>query len=445
MAILRTRASFKQIKAVGGDKIMDANGNEFLEAEVVDGAENYISIKNAATGNAPVISGKGGDDDVELVLQSKGDSAVVVKSNSQNGIFEVRTTQNGGFQLKPTSGTNLYSMVMPSTLPGSDAFMKISASGSVSFSTGSPSSFDVVSGATTSNISANDKLVFQGTSFEIETALSNADTTATLTIGLPNNVVISSALSVPAITTTGGSSIATFSGLNTTFAGNVTVSGDLSVQNLTVNGTTTTVHSTVVTVEDKDIIVAASAQNTAQAVGGGILVGGTGLSATYASWVFQSVGGTSSWESSLPINLKEAADYISIDGTKVLDAAGAYFNNEGLGYGLKADTNSRARLDIKKDDTDINAHQSTTTKGSVSCREISLNSTGSGFGTENTLLQVYLNGILQRGVTVGSVGTKLSNGSVDFAYELAAGNVPKVFIPNSEVSNADLLTVYYVV
>ena len=453
MAILRTRATLRQIRAVDADAIKDVDGKKVLEVGVVSNATSHIKVKNA-TNNYPEIQAIGDGDDVNLMLKAKGDAVVAIGGNGvNNGVLEIMNTSFGGFQLKPNaSTTNLYSLNLPAGLPGSDAFMKIDGSGQVTFNEGSPSSFTAVADSgSNQTIAADENFAFNGTANEIETSISGSGATAAITFGLPNTVFITTALSVPAVQTTGGSNILTFSGQNGTFAQDLTVSGDLTVQNLTVNGTTTTIHSTVLTVEDRDIVVASSAVTSTDANGAGILVTGDSEGSSYAAWLYKNSvsveggGSTEAWQSTLSINVSDSNANFLIGGRKLLDVQGAFFEDAGLGYGLKSDANKRARLDIKQDDDLLVDHSAVSTVGSVTVRDISLNSTGAGFGTENTLLQVYLNGILQRGVTVASVGTKLSSGSVDFAYELGASNTPKIYLPNAEVTNDDLLTVYYVV
>ena len=71
-------------------------------------------------------------------------------------------------------------------------------------------------------------------------------------------------------------------------------SGDLIIRgNLQVDGTTTTINSTVLTVNDKNIIVASGAADSTAANGAGITVDGSNASITYNS-------GTGTWDFNIP-------------------------------------------------------------------------------------------------------------------------------------------------
>lgn len=92
------------------------------------------------------------------------------------------------------------------------------------------------------------------------------------------------------------------------FSGNVTVAG-----NLVVNGTTTTISSTTLSVADKNIELAKGSTTDAAADGGGLTLYGTG---TYTlNWV----SATSAWTSSEHFNILAGKSY-KIAGTNVLSA-----------------------------------------------------------------------------------------------------------------------------
>jgi hypothetical protein len=92
------------------------------------------------------------------------------------------------------------------------------------------------------------------------------------------------------------------------FSGNVTVGG-----NLVVNGTTTTISSTTLSVADKNIELAKGSTTDAAADGGGITLHGTG------DYTLNWVSSTSSWTSSENFNLLTGKAY-KINGTNVLTA-----------------------------------------------------------------------------------------------------------------------------
>jgi len=92
------------------------------------------------------------------------------------------------------------------------------------------------------------------------------------------------------------------------FTGNVTVGG-----NLVVNGTTTTISSSTLSVADKNIELAKGSTTDAAADGGGITLHGTG------DYTLNWVSATSSWTSSENFNLLTGKAY-KIAGTNVLSA-----------------------------------------------------------------------------------------------------------------------------
>ena len=101
---------------------------------------------------------------------------------------------------------------------------------------------------------------------------------------------------------------ATLSG-NTAFSNNLTVGGDLVV-----NGTTTTINSTTLTVDDKNIVLGDVATPTdAGADGGGITLKGA------TDKTFNWVDATDAWTSSEHVNLASGKGFY-IDGTSVLSA-----------------------------------------------------------------------------------------------------------------------------
>lgn len=73
-------------------------------------------------------------------------------------------------------------------------------------------------------------------------------------------------------------------GTTATFSGNVAAQADLIVSgNLTVSGTTTTINSTTVEIEDTNIVIALNATNATEANGAGITVNGASAQITYVA------------------------------------------------------------------------------------------------------------------------------------------------------------------
>jgi len=120
--------------------------------------------------------------------------------------------------------------------------------------------FDITDGTTTQNISSGDTLTFAGTSNEVTVTVSATDT---LTIGLPDDVVI---------------------------AGNLTVQGSQTVLN-----------TATLQVEDKNIVLANGAADSAAANGAGITVNGASATIIYTH-------ATTSWDFNKPVNVTGAFD-----------------------------------------------------------------------------------------------------------------------------------------
>jgi hypothetical protein len=212
-------------------------------------------------------------------------------------------TDLAGTNLAVTDGSD--SLTLASTITGLTSVSATSFSGSFSGSfqgdgsnlTGIAATL-AVSGSNGSNGTVDLKtqaLTITGTSNEIETSVSGQ----TVTVGLPNDVTVTGDLTVSGndIKMSGGTTALTFSG-----AGDVDVAGDLKVGgndikssdgstaitlsgnsvtipgNLTVNGTTTTVNTDNLIVEDK---FALFASGSTDATDGGILVQ-QGASSAYA-------------------------------------------------------------------------------------------------------------------------------------------------------------------
>ena len=63
--------------------INDSNGNEIIKTPATASAVNELTITNAATGNAPVISATGGDTNIDLNITPKG-TGMVGLTNAKN-------------------------------------------------------------------------------------------------------------------------------------------------------------------------------------------------------------------------------------------------------------------------------------------------------------------------------------------------------------------------
>ena len=67
--------SGKKLKLVGD--VIDTNGNELLKVTATASAVNELTLANAATGGAPVLSATGGDTNIGIALTPKGTGGVV--------------------------------------------------------------------------------------------------------------------------------------------------------------------------------------------------------------------------------------------------------------------------------------------------------------------------------------------------------------------------------
>lgn len=56
--------------------LTDANGNEWIKQTATASAVNEVTVANAATGNAPVISATGDDTNIDLSIKAKGSGTV---------------------------------------------------------------------------------------------------------------------------------------------------------------------------------------------------------------------------------------------------------------------------------------------------------------------------------------------------------------------------------
>lgn len=177
-----------------------------------------------------------------------------------------------GFSYNNSTGVGSLASIPNSSLANSSITVNGSAialGGSVS------TSFNVSDGSTSSAVSDASTLTVQGTANEVEVSNSSS----TLTVGLPDNVSI---------------------------ANDLTVGGDL-----TVNGTVTSVNSTTVTIDDKNIELGSTASPTdAGADGGGITLKGT--TDKTITWV----DATDCWTFNQPINVTSGG--VKIAGTEVI-------------------------------------------------------------------------------------------------------------------------------
>lgn len=256
--------------ALSGDASTGLQYNSSTGALSLSGVPNASLANNAVTINS-----------TEIAL---GSSATFTTTNIGEGTnlyytdARARASISGdastGFSYNNSTGAASLSGIPNASLENST----ISVNGSSIALGGSVStSFDVSDGSTPSTISDGDTLTVQGTANEI--SVSNSD--GTLTVGLPDNVTITSGL---------------------------TVGGDL-----TVNGSVTSVNSTTVTVDDKNIELGATdTPSDTSADGGGITLKGS----TDKTIIW--LNATDSWTFNQSINITGSGYGLKIGGTEVI-------------------------------------------------------------------------------------------------------------------------------
>ena len=80
-----------------GSELQDSNGNAYIEFDNVAGSINHFKVTSASNDNIPVISTVGGDADIDLGLEAKGEGSVSVRSRFK--LFSQRLTANGNASL----------------------------------------------------------------------------------------------------------------------------------------------------------------------------------------------------------------------------------------------------------------------------------------------------------------------------------------------------------
>lgn len=66
------------------DVVNDSNGNETLKLVATSSAVNEVSVTNAATGNGPIISATGGDDNIPINITPKGTGKILLNGPTTN-------------------------------------------------------------------------------------------------------------------------------------------------------------------------------------------------------------------------------------------------------------------------------------------------------------------------------------------------------------------------
>ena len=243
--------------------IADENGNEQIIFQTTSSAVNQFDVTNAATGSGPTISSTGSDTNINLNLTPKGSGVVMIDGNVgiDSGTIDLKNggsvsnikfyceSSNAHYTALQSAAHSAYSGNVTLTLPAStDTIVGRATTDTFTNKTfGGHTSFGDYNITNVGDI-ALDSISADGT--DINVAVSdNSATALTIKQGSDAYLIIDTANSSESVSIgTGISGTAITIGHGTsevTFGDNVTVTGDF-----TVNGTTTTVATTNLTVED---------------------------------------------------------------------------------------------------------------------------------------------------------------------------------------------------
>jgi len=238
-----------------------------------------------------------------------------------------------------------------------------------------------------------------GTTNEIEVSGSGSET-ATVTIGLPNDVTIGNNLVVTDYTRTAGLRVGT-TGTdpgdgNLAVANNLTVANDVTITgDLTVNGTQTTLNTSTLEVEDTLVLAGNNLSSEPSSGGFGLEVGPI----TNPSGVASGVTGAHS------IVYNYATDRWEADGSLILSSA-------TLGSPDVSVNNASPLGDLDADKTlDINAGSGITVAGALNTNEFDITITNSDRGSSQNIFKNF---------TADSGGTATANSNND-TIDIAGG------------------------
>jgi hypothetical protein len=256
--------------ALGGTLTLDTD-------DIGEGSTN-LYYTNARARAAVSVTNDGGDGS----LAYNSTTGIIVYTGPSAAETRAHFSATGGVSYNSSTGAFTLANVANSELANSSITLNgtsVSLGGSATID----ASLDVSDGSTTSTIPGGGTLTVQGTTNEVEVSNSSG----TLTVGLPSSVQISD---------------------------NLTVGGGL-----TVNGTVTTVNSTTVTVDDKNIELGSVATPTdATADGGGLTLKGS----TDKTIIW--VDATDCWTFNQPVNITSGG--LKIGGTDVINSSRRLIN-----------------------------------------------------------------------------------------------------------------------
>ena len=191
--------------------------------------------------------------------------------------------------------------------------------------------------------------------------------------------------------------------------------------NLQVDGTSTTINSTTLTVDDLNLTLASGAADSAAANGAGITIDGASATMTYTH-------STTSFDFNKPVNVTGAvtADGLTVDGSSMLlnnTVGAASFKGSAAGLGLTIDSQGTASDIIFR------------TTGSFTKRALIEGSTGdiSFYEDTGTTAKFFWDASEERlGIGTSSPAHALDIKSGDIRIEDSSANKPALFFTNTD-------------
>lgn len=252
--------------------VLSLVGGEGIDVTSSIGSSITIAGEDATSSNKGIASFDSGDFTVtsgNVVLADSATGAIIaingttseVEVSRSNGTVTVGLPDNvlvGGAltattQLKVGTGVGI-TQFSGSVSTGTSTSSVPTSSAVIDYVGTQIGNFDLttsIAGDTgTGSVSTSQTLTIAGTANEVETSASGQ----TVTVGLPNSVVVGTSLSAPTLKTSTIQSATGSTSLTIATDGKVTSSSDLTVQgNLYINGSTTQVNTSELTVYDRTI------------------------------------------------------------------------------------------------------------------------------------------------------------------------------------------------
>jgi hypothetical protein len=307
----------------------DANGSNYIE----------ITTSSAITNNITYI-----------LPEAPGANGYVLSSTTEGTLSWISASTASSVSVTETGGNSSYNLVLTDANSTTSASLYIDSSDNITFNpstndltisgdlavnggdiTTSAATFNLLnSTSTTLNVGGAATSIIMGDSTSATTTLRGGTLVGnTATQNVFNTTATTVNAFGAATTVTIGSSTATINLGGGAIGASVVIKG-----NLQVDGTTTTVNSTTLTIDDLNIVLADGVSAAASADGGGISLGTTGI-----TWIY--LHSATSWSSTQNINIETGKTY-KINSVDVLTATtlgstvtGSYLTSVGtIGTGV---------------------------------------------------------------------------------------------------------------